>query len=438
MKLHKELTVIVGENGSGKSSIVSAIRLLLWAYVKNYGKDVRRGTVPSIKMDDVFLKGEDQQYPCSVKGEVWFPEEDFFQDDWDAEDPSEFDELFNFNIIGCELSDRNSRPKWDGVAAVNYQAASKGMDAAFEHLDRLLGGKVEPSEFPVIACYGTNRLWKKRISYRKPPRVLDRLAGYDGAADLTTSFMSFDTFIVQIFSSVRGGALDKNNIEQLWLGVKDAIFLVTGWKLLLPRQGETEIFFQQQGTQRLKLSQLGDGVRCMIEFIGDLACRCALLNPHHGRGASVNGCGVVLIDEIDLHLHPHWQQTIISQLQKAFPKIQFIVTTHSPQVLSTVRRKNVRVLGVDGNNKAVASQPMAHTYGEPSGDVLQGVMLVDPQPPVPEKVALQQLTSLVDQGQYDEPASVKLMHELTLALGTHHPQLQRLKRSIERQRVLRK
>ena len=177
-------------------------------------------------------------------------------------------------------------------------------------------------------------------------------------------------------------------------------------------------------------------MRSMIELVGDLACRCALLNSYYKKDAVKKTSGVVLIDEIDMHLHPRWQQTILKQLQDAFPKIQFIVTTHSPQVLSTVRRENIRLLERDASGQVSANEPLARTYGEPSGDILHSVMQVDPQPPVAEKADLQRLTELVDKGLYDEPQALQLARELSLSLGEQHPQMQRLKRSIARQKVL--
>lgn len=143
-----------------------------------------------------------------------------------------------------------------------------------------------------------------------------------------------------------------------------------------------------------------------------------------------------MIDEIDLHLHPKWQQTILSELQRAFPAIQFIVSTHSPQVLSTVRRENIRVLDRNAGGPIFASQPMARTYGEPSGDVLQSLMGVDPQPPIEEKQDLQKLTELVDKGRYAEAETIRLMDKLSTLLGAEHPQLLKLKRSINRQEAL--
>jgi predicted ATP-binding protein involved in virulence len=122
---------------------------------------------------------------------------------------------------------------------------------------------------------------------------------------------------------------------------------------------------------------------------------------------------------------------ILPDLMRTFPKVQFIVTTHSPQVLSTVKRENIRLLSL-----AQGTEPLAMSYGEPSGNVLQSVMLVDPQPPVPEKRDLQNLTALVDQGRYEDEATRDLQSRLTVTLGEQHPQLQRLQRSITRQKML--
>ncbi|MEE4333876.1 AAA family ATPase [Pseudomonas viridiflava] len=446
MRFEKDITIIVGENGSGKSSVVSAVKLLLWAYIKSYGKDIRRGTVPTIKAEDVLSKHGQQQYPCSVRAEPWFSEDGVFQRDWD--DIDEIHDADDFDVdefaldwsemyqISCSVNNSGAKCKWKNVSMVAYHAASKGMDAIWADIQKLTGQENDTPNLPVIAFYGTNRLWKKNAGRRSIHREIPRLAGYDGAVNVTTSFMGFSYFVGNLFSSVYAGLFDKNYATILWLGVRDAVKNVTGWKLILPRKGESELYFEQSDAGKLKLSQLGDGARGLIQMVGDLACRCALLNPHFGAKAAEKTDGIVLIDEIDLHLHPAWQQTILNDLKQAFPCIQFIVTTHSPQVLSTVRRDNIRILGRDSTNRVIAGKPYAQSYGEPAGDVLQGVMLVDPLPPVPERVELQHLTSLVEQGYYDKPEAVLLMTNLSQVLGEKHPQLLRLQRSIFRQRAL--
>jgi predicted ATP-binding protein involved in virulence len=84
----------------------------------------------------------------------------------------------------------------------------------------------------------------------------------------------------------------------------------------------------------LYLDQLSDGERRLILLVGDVARRMAILNPHLDDPTS--SPGVLLADEIDLHLHPGWQRRVMPALRAAFPGVQLIVTTHSPQVLASV------------------------------------------------------------------------------------------------------
>lgn len=199
------------------------------------------------------------------------------------------------------------------------------------------------------------------------------------------------------------------------------------------RSGKVQLLVENFGIE-VNITQLSQGQKTLVALAGDLARRLVTLNPESDNPLHCHG--IVIIDEIELHLHPKWQQEILSGLQRAFPNLQFIVTTHSPQVLSTVRRENIRTLVLDASGQIVAGQPLAATYGEPSGDVLQSVMLVDPQPPIAEKADLQRLTELVDQGLYDKLEATQLMLNLLAVLGDQHPQLLRLQRSIQRQKAI--
>lgn len=428
--LDPKLTVIIGINGCGKTTIVNAIRLLLWSYIRNFKQDLRRGSIPSLKIDDVHQHNSTgptpkYNYPCYVQGKLDFSEGDDFEfSGYETDIEDEFD------LVGCMLQSETSRPKWLEGSFADLDAAKKRMDIAFEDLNRLQGVSDEFVPLPLVACYGTNRLWRRSAGVRKVNRTTSRYVGYDGAVSDTSNFLKFQWFIFYLVSHV-----PKTKAAALWIGVQEAIRSISGWNIKLPRPGDDYLLLTR-GNEMMKLSQLGDGVRCMIGLVGDLACRCALLNISQGKDAVKKATGIVLIDEIDLHLHPEWQQTILAQLQEAFPRIQFIVTTHSPQVLSTVHRENIRVFERNGQGQLVVSEPMGQTYGEPSGDVLQSVMMVDPQPPVAEKADLQYLTELVDNGRYDEPDTKNLMGKLNVALGEQHPQLQKLRRSIARQRML--
>jgi predicted ATP-binding protein involved in virulence len=125
----------------------------------------------------------------------------------------------------------------------------------------------------------------------------------------------------------------------------------------------------------LKVELLSDGIRSVLAMVGDIAYRCIKLNPHLGLNAAKETQGVIMIDEVEMHLHPAWQQTVLVDLIKAFPKIQFIVTTHSPQVISTVPSHQIRIL--DENNVYSAE---AGTQGAESSRILKRIFGVDPRP----------------------------------------------------------
>ena len=124
---------------------------------------------------------------------------------------------------------------------------------------------------------------------------------------------------------------------------------------------------ERAGGERLPFSFLSDGYRNMVALVADVAWRAAVLNPHLGKDAAARSEGVVLIDEIDLHLHPRWQRRVLGNLRRTFPGLQFVTTTHSPQVIASARREEVRVLE---KNRLVPLQPFVE--GRDTNSLLEG------------------------------------------------------------------
>lgn len=123
----------------------------------------------------------------------------------------------------------------------------------------------------------------------------------------------------------------------------------------------------------IKLAQLSDGQRVFVALVSDLVRRLVLLNPTLDN--PLHGQGIVLIDEIELHLHPKWQQDVVLDLQNTFPNIQFIVTTHSPQVLSTVDKRCIRRFGgTNSDGSSIMSPPEFQTKGVVNANVLEQLM----------------------------------------------------------------
>ncbi len=122
--------------------------------------------------------------------------------------------------------------------------------------------------------------------------------------------------------------------------------------LIIKKQDETLLF-----------SDLSSGEKAIINIVAEIAKRLEIANPSDD---ALNGSGIVLIDEIDQHLHPEWQRNILPALAKTFPNVQFIVTTHSPQVLSSIPKEGVFVIkdGKAYNNEM-------HTQGRDSNSLLR-------------------------------------------------------------------
>ncbi|MFR2257935.1 MAG: AAA family ATPase [Clostridium sp.] len=97
----------------------------------------------------------------------------------------------------------------------------------------------------------------------------------------------------------------------------------------------------------------------------NLAYRMALLNPEAGKNMT-HIPGIVLIDELDMHLHPKWQWNVIKALEETFPNIQFIVATHSPIIISSCKNENLIL--IKGNQEI---KYLPNAYGYSVEDVLE-------------------------------------------------------------------
>jgi predicted ATP-binding protein involved in virulence len=162
-------------------------------------------------------------------------------------------------------------------------------------------------------------------------------------------------------------------------------------------------------------SELSDGFHVFLGLVGDIARRAFLLNESDGRKAAELIEGVVLIDEIDLHLHPRLQRVVLHGLRRAFPKLQLVVTTHSPQVLSSVENRQVRHL-VNGR----LDEHAAFVEGRDSNAILRELMHTDDRDDEGVQ-SLRKLHDAIDHGRKDE--AERLYQELFARWGDLDPEL---------------
>ena len=172
----------------------------------------------------------------------------------------------------------------------------------------------------------------------------------------------------------------------------------------------------------------------MLALVADLARRMAQGNPH--LDDPLESEAVVLIDEVDLHLHPAWQQRVLTDLAKTFRKTQFIVSTHSPQVLTTVRPERVICL-YRQDDRIVAGQSSAPIYGAEAGSVLEAVMGVSERPAAERNEFVKKLEEyrrLVDDGRGRSEEAVSLRGALE-SLSPRDPALDAADMEMERQEI---
>lgn len=146
------------------------------------------------------------------------------------------------------------------------------------------------------------------------------------------------------------------------------------------------------------IKQLSDGERGLLCLVGDIARRLAIANPQNT--SPLSGHGVVLIDEIELHLHPNWQRTIIPKLLGTFPNCQFFITTHSPQVLTEVKEPN----SVWITKKNQLPYHPEQVYGLDSAEILEELMGTATKPDAITQ-QLNEISQLIDNDKYDDARS---------------------------------
>lgn len=172
----------------------------------------------------------------------------------------------------------------------------------------------------------------------------------------------------------------------------------------------------------LSVHQLSHGEKSVLALIADISRRLILLNPL--LDDPLSGNGIVMIDEIDLHLHPAWQQSVIQNLSHVFPNIQFLITTHSPQVLSTVSSDSIRVIAhqimEDGKVRSSALPPKMQSKGTASADVMAEIQLVDPVPDVEEAHWLSRYKQLIMEQAQNGAEGDELREKILKHFGSAH------------------
>jgi len=401
---HEQLTVIVANNGQGKTSVLDAVAIALGPFVGAFddGKD------RAFERDDIRLlrTGTGNRMELADGGVT----------------------LTATGIVGRQ--EASWKRQLAGPKSRTTRKDAQMLTDAGKKLQSRVRRETEAwttgTCLPLVAYYPTDRLWNiRRLPYKPLPRT-SRMVGYTHCLESGSDFrLMAEWFRYWSYASLEHRHKDlqahrvseSSEADSALEAVRRAINLClkpSGWGNIDFSIERHEIVARHPQQGELPVAMLSDGIRSMLTLVADIAFRAVKLNPNLGPFAATNTDGVVLIDEVDMHLHPSWQQTVVASLREAFPKMQFIVTTHSPQVLSTVSSEHIRVLGeIDGMHKAAKPDfsPLAHE----SGDALAKVMGTQREPELEIQDEIRRYELLVRNGDEGSEEANALFNKLVQA-----------------------
>ena len=412
------VTLVVGKNGAGKTAILDAVAVSVGTFLLGIDGGVGR----SILKDDARYEFYDLE--GTIDSQHQFPVEIESIGDCRKEE--------NVKWVRSLNSENGKTTIKDAVELTSI--AKKVQQQIMKGYKTLI--------LPLISYYGTGRLYAQKKEKRNIKSLTEfrRQVGYvDCMAAESNEKLMLNWFQTQTLKSLqkqqKTGLLEPpillKTVEKAICrcyerisGSKNASisFDLDTHRLML------EFETTEGDAQKFAMDEMSDGYKNTLSMIGDIAYRMAVLNPMLGEQVLERTPGIVLIDEIDLHLHPQWQQTILSDLQAIFPKIQFIVSSHAPAVINSISREKIRILD---NGKIY--MPSAQTYGRNANSILREVMQVSERP-VDIKHRMNLFYAYMDEDNYEE--ADKILMEIEAIVGTTDPDIAAARTSLDLERIL--
>lgn len=333
LSLNQNFMLIIGTNGSGKTTILDALATLLGVYLQAF-KNIDSSEIHPINKQDIKINIIDQQNNIFTQ----------------YNEPTVISGICNMYDSSIVLKRvKNNINSQNRLLKKEHQELIDIVESINTNAESIL---------PIISYHGTGRLWEQ--SSKKSSSTMTNLTRLDGYKDCLNAKSNYRNFVAW-FKKQEMNAFNLQQQIPILEAVRNTVIqmlsMLTGKEvqLFIYREGGLEIKYRDEEI-RERVSNLSDGYRNMIGMISDIAYRMAILNPSLGLDVTQKTSGVVLIDELDLHLHPKWQKRIATILVELFPKVQFIVTSHSPFIIQETSNNQLIKLTEDsyiegqGNN----------------------------------------------------------------------------------------
>jgi predicted ATP-binding protein involved in virulence len=385
VNLNPDVNIFVGNNGSGKSAVLDAIAAAIYPYISQLQSAVNkecRDLIPIFQRD----------LPVKV-------------------DVNKASEFFVTTII-------EDCPNWE----VKYSKTLSGDDNTnlsmwtFGHivdthtLKALLDSK--DFEISVYAYYQSNRnLTNFTHLENLSNQSFDRFDAFKNALNANANFTDLaNWFFRRELQELREGKRRKDfnfeftDLQQIRKAISTVIAPNARVYFSQDDSAKLMVEWETETGEKIELSlnQLSSGYRNMLTIVMDFARRLAQANPQMENPLEAEA--VLMIDELDLHLHPTWQQKIIPDLRKVFPNTQIIATTHSPEIVTTVERHQVKIL----ENYQIKECPTP-TRGRSSSDIVRDVLGLEKlRPDTEESRTLTALFDAIDNDNLEEAKRLRL------------------------------
>lgn len=414
----KQLTVIAGINGAGKSSAIEAIALGLSRVAAQIQNPNAKGRG---------IQDRDVNNECN-KTHILFEllYDDVTRVTWKISRRKSLRKRY--------ISDRSPEGAAPDTRIIGLKEFISKVHTAFEENNDIF-------PIPVMAMYGANRAAIDIPLRIRTKHTFDAKEANVGALEpQTTHFRTFFEWFRSredlenemklqsawsLFPDIPLGPFSPPYIDAQLQAVRTVVQEFLGFENLRIRRSPLRMVLNKPSSLvEFNVNQLSDGERGLLALFGDVARRLAIASP--GEPYPLHGKGIILIDEIDLHLHPRWQREVIRKLPKIFPNCQFIVSTHSPQILGEVDASKIRLLKMEDSGISISTPQFAK--GLTTNLILTEIMDAQDRSKEAED-KLKYITTLIDSENYIE-ARMEL-EKLKRKLGSAEPRLVELNSLID-------
>ena len=434
MDFRRGINLLIGDNSVGKTSLLRACNLVMNAFFCGYSdentkwKSAEDDDFREIKNDDIVT----DDLPINIAFEL----DEIDCPNITLEDGSviplhnheTFAEEFGYPEFNIEKkSKKNARNLISGLVSLRAYASllQKNSHAIVD------GRSIQRNALPLFAYFTTEDIHtirkfdKEKTYFRKYPQKPS--FGYFESFDCKGLLDCWLKRLLVLKEAKKG----ETEIECVRKAIVNALG-PSGCNIIADmevRINDNEVFFVYCDGREVCSDLLSDGYRRLVSIVVDIAFRSALLNKvMYGDEAYKQTHGTVIIDEIDEHLHPELQVRILKALHETFPKIQFIVSTHAPLVMSSVENVPENVVYKLEYKDGIYSHVELNTYGLDASTIIHVYMDQAPRDLIVDK-EIKNIESLIDGEKYDE-ARIALNKMLERPGSDSNPELSKIEATL--------